>query len=50
MTSGYPEAVFDELGRPDADIALLSKPYHAAELAAAVSAALKGPATAALVG
>jgi CheY-like chemotaxis protein len=48
MTSGYPQAVFDEVGRPDDDIALLRKPYHAAELADAVSAALNAPAVAVL--
>jgi hypothetical protein len=48
MTSGYSQAVFDEVGQPDADIALLRKPYHTAELANAVSAALNAPAAAVL--
>jgi CheY-like chemotaxis protein len=44
LTSGYPEEVFEQHGRPDPQTPLLRKPSRRKDLAEAVRKALDGPA------
>ncbi len=40
LTSGFPQESFEQDGQPDADVALLCKPYRRQDLARAVEGAL----------